>query len=240
MEIADYDKLLGITGQITIALRFIPALVLGWYWRSFNQPIRLMGYFLIAIIISNLFNEVLYWSFLEYYNSFWKSILMSLNIGDTHFLNIIGRLIDYIFVGWIFSFTLKEPLSWRLKHISWGLIPVAILVYFFVDGFRTYGTVNAILNRVYLVAVPMLYFWYLFNSPPNLSLWRNSFFLFGLGLSVSNLFGIIMSFVGDKLNETDYVAFVKVSIFRNCLTILAQFVFAYAFYQAKYAKYLLK
>jgi hypothetical protein len=166
--------------------------------------------------------------------------LQKFKISDTNFLAIIHRLPDYVFVGWIFSYAIKDPLGNYLKKISWGLIPIAILIYFFVDGYTTYGTVNAILNRTYLVVVPVIYFWYLFNSPPHLSLWKNSFFLFGLGLFVPNLVGLVMSFVGEKLNQTDYVSFVKISLFRNVLTIMAQFLFALAFYYAHFTKFLEK
>jgi hypothetical protein len=237
----EYNDLLLLAGKITTAIRLIPIVIFIVMWqRKINKPIKRMGLYLIAMICSNWFGDALYWSFNKYYNVFWKPILTSLEIGDTNFLNIIGRLIDYIFVGWIFSFAIKDPLGNNLKKISWSLIPIAILIYFFVDGFRTYGTVNAILNRTYLVVVPVIYFWYLFNSPPHLSLWRNSFFLFGLGLFVPNLVGLVMSFVGEKLNQTDYVSFVKLSLFRNGLTIMAQFLFALAFYYAHFTKFLEK
>lgn len=235
-----YSDLLIIIGKVVTGSSFLPIVIAIWKKNSFIKPIKLIAIYLLALIGSNLIEQAFIWSSGEHYYIFWKPILDTLQITNTNFLNIIGRLIDYIFVGWIFSFGFKPPLDKQIKQISWGLIPLAILVYFFVDGFRTYGTVNAILNRTYLVAVPVLYFWNLFNSSPHLSLWRNPFFLFGLGLFLPNLVGLMMSFIGDKLNETDYVAFVKISIFRNCLTILAQFLFAYAFYQARYAKYLVK
>jgi len=232
-----YSDLLIYFGKIITLSSFIPLLLAMWKRKVLIKPIKLMALYLLALIGSNLLEQGFIWSTGKYYYTFWKPILDALQITDTNFLNVIGRLIDYIFVGWVFSFALSEPWASRVKWGSWVLIPLAILIYFFVDGFRAYGTVNAILNRGYLVVVPALYFWHLFNSPPNLTLWQNPFFLFGLGLFVPNLFGFIMSFVGDKLNETDYLTFVKVSIFRNCLTILAQFFFAYAFYQARYAKY---
>lgn len=232
-----YNEILVNFSNIAIWVLLIPIFVAIVYREQINQPLKVMVAYLLAIICSNLLTLFFIW-FVSNYQDISLPYLKKFQITDTNFLGINSILIDYIFVGWIFSFALSEPWASRVKWGSWGLIPLAILVYFFVDGFRAYGTVNAILNRGYLVVVPALYFWYLFNSTPNLSLWQNPFFLFGLGLFVPNLFGFIMSFVGDKLNETDYVAFVKVSIFRNCLTILAQFFFAYAFYQARYAKYL--
>ena len=234
-----YNEILTRFSNNGVWVLLVPIFVAILYRQQINRPLKLMVMYLLAMICSNLLTLFVIW-FVGYYREFSIPYLKKFQITDTNFLGINSILIDYIFVGWIFSYALKAPISQWLKKVSWGLIPVAILVYFFVDGFRTYGTVNAIINRVYLVAVPALYFWHLFRSVPNLSLWRNSFFLFGLGLFVPSLIGLMMSFIGDKLNQTDYVAFVKVSIFRNVLTILAQFVFAFAFYQAKYVKFLLR
>ena len=226
-------------GEAATAFMVLPLAMAVIYRKNLTKPLKLVFLYLLILFFYN-FSESLFVWLVNTYTNFILPYLKKFNISDTNFIAIIGRLIDYIFVGWIFSYALKAPISQWLKKVSWGLIPLAILVYFFVDGFRTYGTVNAIINRVYLVAVPALYFWHLFRSVPNLSLWRNSFFLFGLGIFIPSLIGLMMSFIGDKLNQTDYVAFVKLSIFRNVLTILAQFVFAFAFYQAKYVKFLLR
>lgn len=239
-EEKEFNDLLLLVGQLMIFVRLLPIIISIIKWQYLNRSMKILGYYLIVVMVSNLLEKTLYWSFNEHYQIYWKSILDSLQITDTNFLNIVGRVIDYVFVGWIFSFVIINPLGDKVKKYSWWVIPIAISIYFWIDGFRNYGTVNAILNRIYLVIIPAFYFWYLFNSPPSLSLWKNSFFIFGLGLFIPNIFGLMMSFTGDKLYETDFVAFVKISIFRNCLTILAQFLFAYAFYQAKYAKYLVK
>jgi hypothetical protein len=234
-----YNNLLKYFGKITNYFSFLPIIIMFWKRIYLTKPTKLFLIYLIALILSNMLEQMFIW-LANNYTAQLLPYLKQYSISDTNFLNIFNRLPDYIFVGWIFSFAIKDPLGNYLKKISWGLVPLVIFIYFFVDGFTTYGTFNSALSRIYLVVVPVIYFWYLFNSPPHLSLWKNSFFLFGLGLFVPNLVGLFMSFVGDKLYQTDYVSFVKLSLFRNGLTIMAQFLFALAFYYAHFTKFLEK
>jgi hypothetical protein len=237
-DIGFFNSLYIFLGKIGTALLLIPFPAAFRARKYLNKPLKLLCFYLISLVAVNIFEQLFIWSATEHYDVFWKPILAVLKIGDTNFLNILSRLTDFVFVGWIFSFAVNISLAEKLKTISSVLFFVIILVYFFVDGYQSYGTINAILNRSYLVAIPVVYFWYIFNSLPVISLWKNPYFLFGLGLFIPNLFGLFLSFAGDKLNETDYVAFVKVSIFRNLLAVLAQFLFALAFMRARYAKYL--
>jgi hypothetical protein len=234
-----YQHLLVNISNVIVWLLFIPLIVAFIHRKQLTKSLKLIVCYLSLLIVCNLLTLLFIWVVNNYTNAC-LPYLEKFGIGDTNFLAINSRVVDCLFVGWIFSYAIKDPLGNYLKKISWGLIPIAILIYFFVDGYTTFGTVNAILNRTYLVVVPVIYFWYLFNSPPHLSLWKNSFFLFGLGLFVPNLVGLFMSFVGEKLNQTDYVSFVKISLFRNGLTIMAQFLFALAFYYAHFTKFLEK
>ena len=61
--------------------------------------------------------------------------------------------------------------------------------------------------------------------------------LFGIGLLLSNLSSFFKSFSGDKLNETDFPLFVKLSLVRNIFAVIGQVFFAIAFYRAGYAKF---
>jgi hypothetical protein len=57
---------------------------------------------------------------------------------------------------------------------------------------------------------------------------------------VAHLLGLLFYFMGEKVYQTDFILFVKISLVRNIITIIRSCVFAYGFWMAKYVRFLPK
>lgn len=233
-----YNNILSIAGSITIYSTILPILFGFWKWKSLNKPIKLVLYYFLLLLFMEALERFFYWYASNYYEQI-KVVLDKFQISDTSFLGITHALPDFIFVGWIFSFVLYKQLGDNIQKISWFLFIFSIVIYFYIDGYNNIGVVNPTIDRLYLIIIPVIYLYYLSKSPPILSLWKNPFFLFALGLLLPNLLSFFLSFFGDKLEKTDFPAFVKFSIVRNIFTVFAQVFFIMVFYHARFAKFLI-
>ncbi len=92
---------------------------------------------------------------------------------------------------------------------------------------------------LFLISMPMIYLFFLAKMPSHIPLSKIPYFWISVGILLVNLLSLFFSTTGNKLYLTDYVLYSKFLISRNAVSVLAQFIFAYAFYQAKYAKYLI-
>lgn len=234
-----YNTLYGNIGLVLLVVRILVLLAGVWKWKFLNRPLRIFWFYLLALIVYNLLERGFVWS-VNNYTDAWLPYLEKYKIGDTNFLNIIGVVLNYIFLGWVYGHILPEKWSGWVRRVSWVLVVVALVVYVWLDGFRTYGNINAILNRAFLIGGALTHLWFLYQSLPTLNLWKNSYFLISLGLLVTNLPWLFLSFVGDKTNTTDGVLFLQLSTLRHAFTLVSLLLFAYAFHQARYARFLTK
>jgi hypothetical protein len=215
-----------------------PVIIGLWKFKKLSKPLQLVLFYFIALLFFELIELLFVWVANNHFYLI-ASFIKKYQISDTSFLGITHILPDFVFVGWAYSFVLNKNISRSVKLISWLMGAVVLFVYFYIDGFNKFGTINPIIDRLYLMIIPLLYFWQLSKEPTNISYWKNPFFLIAIGLFLPNLFSFYMSFFGDKLNETDFPLFVKLSVVRNVFTIIGQIFFALAFYRAGYAKYLI-
>jgi len=234
-----FNMLLLNTGRILLAINLLLLAIGVLKWTTLNTALKTFWSYLLAVVLYNFIEQGFIWS-VTHYTNFWRPFLKEFQIGDTNFLNILSREIDYIILGIYYSKVLHGVYSKLILAISIALFGTALCVYFWVDGFRTFGNVNATINRLFLVIIPTFHLWFLNKSAPVLNLSKNSYFLISVGLLIPNLFGLFLSFVGDKINQTDFILFVQLSLVRNALSAIGLLLFAYAFYQSKYIKYLPK
>lgn len=232
-----YNNLFIFSSKIGIIFTIIPILLVLFRRKKLNQSLWIFLFYLLATIGVNLLEQGFIW-IANNYTSLILPYLKKFQISDVNFLNIFFRLADYIGLGLFFGSILEKNVGSWVKKISYACAAFAIVVYFFIDGYNQYGVVNPLMDRIYVIVLPLLYIKQVHQSEPTINLWKNSYFLISLGVLIPELFSMIMSFTGDKLYETDFILFIKLSLVRNLLTVLAQFAFAYAFYQARYLKFL--
>ena len=232
-----YNQIYIRIGYAILLLILLPVLFGLFRWRYLNASLLIFFWYLIAVLGYNSLEQGFVWSVTNYTKA-WQPFLDRFDIADTNFLNIISRLLDYILLGFFYTAILNSSVGTWVIRVSLLIFVSAIFIYFFIDGFRSYGNVNALVNRIYLVTLPVLYLWSLFRSQSMLNLWRNAYFLISIGLLVPNLFGLFLSFVGDKINQTDFILFVQISLIRNAFSAIGLVLFCFAFQNGKYAKYI--
>lgn len=232
-----YEQLYNIVGDITFVFFAITILFGVFKWKSLGINITRFFYYTFAVFVYNGIEQIFIWS-VKIYTSWWIPWLNKFSITDTNFMALYGRLIDIAFLlpFYFLILELNPRKNWRIAY--WALLLICILIAIYIDGWRNYGTVNSIINRGLLIILPMAYFWKLYRQLPSLSLWKNPYFLISLGLLIPNLLSIVMSFIGDKLSATDYVLFIKVSLFRNFVSLIGQLLFIRAFLFARFEKFL--
>ena len=108
----------------------------------------------------------------------------------------------------------------------------------FIDGYKGLGVVGPTTDAVFCFLLPAYFLWYNRNTPTVIPLKKIAYFWISLGLIVQNLFGLLFYYTGDKLQHTDFVLYVIGYIIKDCFDIFGLILFALAFYNAKYAKYL--
>lgn len=234
-----YNNLYDHIGVVLLCLR-IALVCLGiWQWKRLNVPLRVFWYYLLAVLGANLLDRAFIWS-VNTHTDAWRPYLTRYAITNTNFLAITHRLVDYVFLSWFYSLIL--PLRWSggVRRVGWALVAVALFVYIWVDGFQSYGTINSVFSQAFAVALPLLHLWFLYQLLPELNLWKNAYFLISLGLLIENLLGVFVSFVAGKLNYTDGTSFLLLMMSRHLLTVTGLALYAYAFYQARYVRFLPK
>ncbi|MBO0950291.1 hypothetical protein [Fibrella forsythiae] len=234
-----YNSLYVQSGTVLLVLRIGLLLLGAWRWRLLTDELRIFWYYLLASFGSNLLEQGFIWS-VNNQTDFWLPYLEKYKIGDTNFLSILPRLLDYIFLGPFYARLLTGQLANWIRWTSIALIFTAIGVYIWIDGFRSFGAVNALMNRVYLIVLPLLHLWLIYRSLPALSLWKNSYFLISLGLLTANIFSFYLSLFGHKLNETDGIRFLQLSLLRNAFVLISLGLYACAFYQVRYVRFITK
>jgi hypothetical protein len=228
------------SGQIVTIMTFIVLLIGLWKWRHHNKPLRIFFYYIFATLVLHFVEQGFIWATRKstYYDEF-KPFLDTFGITSTAFLSIFVFLKNVILLGWFYIVLLaKEPITIYLKKVIWILIITEIISYLFVEGHNSFGIINPTIDGIFCFVFPMIYLWFLYNFGKLIPLFKNSFYLISTGLIIQNLFGLLYFFTSDKLYETDIVMYSIVSIVRNGIDIIGYLFFAYAFYQAKYAKYL--
>ncbi|AXE19109.1 hypothetical protein DR864_15800 [Runella rosea] len=233
-----YTHLIVVLGQITTAAMVIPLVVAVARWRLLTSPLRIFFWSRLALVVSASF-ELLFIEVVTRYQDFWVPYLNKWQISDTNFLQITSQLPTFLLIGWFYS-SLLSTYEKKAYNIVWlisiGLALTAVINYLFIEGFRVHGTLNPLMLSLFLISIPMIYLFFLAKTPFGIPLSKTPYFWISVGILLVNLLSLFFSTTGNKLYLTDYVLYAKFLIARNAISVLAQFIFAYAFYQAKYAR----
>lgn len=232
-----YQDIYQLVGKIFFAFTGFTLLFGFTRIKEFHRNNILFFIYLVTTFIYNSIEQFFLWS-VNIHTDWWLPWLNKYKIIDTNFLALYGRLIDIAFLipFYIGVLELKPKRNWL--GVNWLLFFSCMLIAIYIDGWRNYGTVNSIINRSLLIILPLAYIWKLNSQLPSLSLWKNPYFLISFGILLPNLLSIVMSFIGDKLSATDYVLFIKVSLFRLLVSFIGQILFIRAFMFSKFEKFL--
>jgi hypothetical protein len=234
-----YNNILIQFGQFTTASTFITFVAAIFRIKYFNKPLWVFFIYVLATILSYALEQAFIWS-VNAHTDFWLPYLKRFDIGDTHFLQIISTLKNFIFLGWAYSLLLAGELGKFVKYFSLFLALLAIIDYLFITGYKAPGVLMPTVVGFFMVSLPMLYLWFLYHKNNRISIYKIPYFWFSIALVIAHLLGLIFYFMGEKVYKTDFILFVKISIVRNFITIIRSSVFAYGFWMAKYVRFLPK
>ena len=234
-----YNDFLTIFGQFTTATMYITLIVAVFKIRLFNKPLWIFFIYIVVTILANTLEQVFIWA-VNTYTDFWLPYLRKFDIGDTNFLGIMSPLKNFLILGWFYRILLDDKWGKYIHYLGILLAIFSIIDYIWITGYNTPGVLVPTISGFFIVLVPMLYLWQLYKRDNRISIYKIPYFWFSIALVVAHLLSLFFYFVGNKIYETDFILFVKISIGRNVVTILRYFVFAYGFWLAKYIRFLPK
>lgn len=234
-----YNDLLIQFGLFTTATTLITFVVAVFKVKYFNKPLWVFFFYVLATIFSYTLEQVFIWS-VNAHTDFWLPYLKRFDISDTHFLEVISTLKNFLLVGWAYSILLEGKFGKLVKYISLLLALFAIIDYLYISGYKSTSVFISTLVGFFMVLIPMIYLWFLYHQDNKISIYKIPYFWFSVALITSHLLGLLFYFMSDKIYKTDFILFVKISIIRNCITILRHCVFAYGFWLARYVRFLPK
>ena len=231
-----YNKMLILFDRISILFSLIPLMYIWKVYYTKDKAIKVFTYFILASILLHIIEHIHIWIVLTY-DPYWE-IMKKLNIRDTNFFNIFYRLNIYIFLGIFYEEIIVRRTIHQISiiHICCILIIFSILIYFFVDGYNQFGTVNSIVSRSFQILFSLISINQIFKSKLNTSIWKNPYFLINLGILLPNSFTLLLSFLSDTFHKTNFILYVQSVIIRNVITLLGEIFFTMAFYYSSAKK----
>ncbi len=232
----DYNRFLENFDRFSIILWIIPILVAFWKIKNLNYPLRIYLYYSLTIFSLHILEHVHIWAVMKY-DPYWE-FMKSLKINDTTFFVIFFRLTVYYFIGRFYKQILQKKTSSIVYKISWVCFISSIFIYWFVDGYNKYGFVNPILVRLFLIVIPITFLSEIYSNRPNITLWKNPYFLISQSLIISNVLSLLFALIAESIHYTNFVLYAQLSIVRNIVSIFTDLLVAYAFYQARNVKFM--
>jgi len=233
-----YNDLLTRSGQITAVAMLIPLAMAVIRYRMLNKPARVFFWYLVVVLFVSFIEQLFIWA-VNAYTDFWHPYLDYWKIGDTNFLGILAFLSNFLFLGWYYRLIIVPADIGKWVHwLAIFLAVFALVDYFWITGYNAAGVFVPALNGLFTTVVPMAQLWFLIRQDHKVSLYKIPYFWFSTGLIMSHLFSLLFFLTGEKLYETDFSLFVKISVAGNCLRLLVQLLYAYGFHKARALKYI--
>jgi hypothetical protein len=233
-----FNELFNLSGKFVLIFSIFPIVYGVSSRKHLNNILRLFLGYWVARFSLNCLVELFIWSVNLHYDNFWKPILTYLDISDTYFFAGFFYLIDFIFISIFYRKVIdNQKVKGYIQIILLVLILFQIINYFFIDGYQSEGFFGPVLDGLLLSILPAFYLWQVSNNPPNLTILNHSYFWISVAIFIPHIISFIFIFTADVLSESNFVLYCKLHIGRNFLEALSQLGFLYAFYKAKYLKY---
>lgn len=231
-----YNNLLIDFNKFSVMFLLLQIFVALWNWKYIGKPLKVYFYYTLMVVFIHLLEHIHIWVVMNY-DPYWE-FMKSVNIGDTTFFNIFYRITIFYFLGKFYEMLFDTQMGLITRKISVISISIVILIFCFIDGYNQYGTINAIVTRIFSIVIAGLYLKQVFFKAPNLNLWKNPYFLISQSLIISNVLSMLFALIAEEIHYTNFVMYAQLSIGRNIINIVTELLVAYAFYQARYVKFL--
>lgn len=233
-----YNDLLIVFSKVLLGFKILPIIIGIWNRQNLNKPLKALLAHKIAAVGIALFIQLFIWV-ATYKVNIILPFIKIFKIENTNFLQIFYYIIDFAVMGYFFSLIFRPyGLSKTIKVISIILLIAAIVNYLFIEGYNVYGVFNPVCDAFFGFIVPLIYMWFLFNNTTILPIKKNPYFWANLGLIIPNLVALFSFLAGDKLQQTDFKLYVKISIISQISSLIGLVFIAVAFHYARYTKYL--
>ena len=211
-----------------IGVSLIPIVIGFFKLNELNKELKLFWAFRILMPLINFLIWLFIWLVDRYYD-FFLPFLTRFNIQNTYFLSILSYLTQIYFIGLFYSMLFHSSM---IKRITMIYFFCAILIYFFIDGYQEYGSVNALLIKIFIIVLSFLYFNKAFITGLNRNFLKNPYVLISLGLLLPNVFQVLFSLFVNDLNKTNFILSIKLKILTNFIDFIGYFLFSLAFLRA--------
>lgn len=239
-----YNFFLQRISQVYSFVSFLTLLFGLFFWKSLNKALKIIFLYLCCRLFLIGIVGLLRWSIINFRESFWLPIFGEIGLdhfekSDFNFINIFFYLIYVILPGWFYLIVLEKSKNviW-LKYLITTVVIFEVINFFFIEGFKSYGIIGAILSDTFLIIVSGYFLWSLSNNPPNIPLLKISYFWIFLALFLPHLMQLLITITADKLYETNFILYCKTHVVRNLIHIICQIFYVFAFKNSKYLKYL--
>jgi|GEM_PF-6023557 len=228
-----FNEILIYFDRLSIFFWLIPLPFAFFSWRRLEPSMKIFGAYLSVLLLLHIVEHVHIQTVLIN-DPYWE-FMKKFGIKDTNFFNITYRIACLYFVGLFYDRVMRSSTRSivAIKELTLLLCIFSIFIYFFIDGFREYGTFNAILVRVFQIGLSLFYIRQITQIKLSKSVFKNPVFLISLGILLPSTITLIMSFIGDGLHESDFVLYVKAVIFRNVVGFAGDILFAISFYMCR-------
>lgn len=240
-ELTEYEKyfnqvLINFDG-ISLLFWLVPLPFILYYWNKLNRPLKLFGVYVFVLFFLHLAEQIHIWIVLKN-DPYWE-LMKKLHIKDTNFLNITYRLACFSLVGTFYNTILPETIRQKITGIRFIFILclLSVLIYIFIDGYSHFGTINSLMSRWFQIILSLLCIRKISKSGLNQTIWKNSFFLISLGILIPNVVSLFISFLGSGLQQSNFVLYVKVIIFRNIVGFFGDILTVFAFVNYQSVRY---
>ncbi len=229
-----FNSLLQYIGFIKIGVLLIPIFIGLLRKRFLDKIIKHFLFYRICVLIINSLFSLFIWG-ANNYTDFFLPFLERFNISNTFFLDILMYLTEIYFLGIFFSSIHNFNL---IKQLTYLYIPIAIGIYFFIDGYQEHGRVNSLILKFFVIGLSLWYLKKAFATNLNRSFFRNYYALICLGLFLPNVFQLLFSLFANNLDKTNFVLYAKLKIAANFIDFIGYFLYGWVFLKARNLKFL--
>ncbi len=227
-----FSQILQSLSRVNLFVIFITICI--WYYKKawVIEEYKIIGYYLISILIIDAL--ILYSpNILSRYYEFFENLLIKYKIENNNFLAIFHYLAEIYFFGLFFRIALKNKFIGVFFNIYFV---IAIFIYFFIDDYHEFGTVNSNILKTVNVIFPLYYLTRKAKEKLNKNLLSDANILICFGILLPNIINLLFSLFAEKLQILNYPLYVKIKLGTNIFDVLGYCFFAYCFITNKKIK----
>lgn len=223
--------------RIVIAVMTIPIIAAIVNWKKLDKSLKVFFVFCLVTFLISLGETIFIWH-ARSHKEFWGPILEWWGIENTHFIQILAFLRDYLILGYFFKLILKpRPIANWVWVIALLLALTTTINYLFIEGYKNPGVFNPAADAIFCFSIPMVSLWYLYHSDTRIEIYKNPVFWISLGLILPNLMSLFLYFTSDYLQKNNYPLYVNLMLVKNFFEIIGIILLTIGFSHAYYMRF---